>query len=75
MGYNKCLFWPNISFSRLHHIHMKTVQAFWDLNTALSIYLKIQTYYHSYANIIPMPISFLCSKMNTFVKKSCIWNY
>ncbi len=32
--------------------YMKTVQKLWAINTALSIYLKIQKYDHSYANII-----------------------
>ncbi len=31
---------------------MKTVQKLWAINTELSIYLKMQKYDHSYANII-----------------------
>ncbi len=37
---------------QIYTTNMKTVQKLWALNTALSIYVKIQNYYYSYANII-----------------------
>ncbi len=73
MGYNKCLIWPHILFSRftnkISNVHENSA------DTLGPKYIIVNLLKNTKNMIIPMPISFSGSKMNTFVKTSCICNY